>query len=302
MSINLAPIALFVYKRPEHVKKTVAALVRNEGAINSILHVFSDAARTSEDIPAVTAVRQYLPDIKGFKEVIVHTQIENLGLARSIISGVSSLCNKYGRAIVLEDDLVTSPFFLTFMNEALDFYENTPEVMHISGCRYPVNTFETKGTFFLNVPLCWGWATWKRAWDTFDKNIDVMQKFDSKMVRRFDFNNTYAFWKQLELNKSGVLDTWFVFWYANLFFRQGLALFPARSLVQNIGMDNSGTNSGYSDDYKVKLSDTRIRIETIELIENDKGYEAHSKYFKSIKMNLFKRILIKVSKFKNQKR
>lgn len=291
---NKAPIALFVYNRPLHTRKTVEALARNECAADSVLYIFSDHAKSAEAASAVNEVRSYIRGISGFKEVVIVEQTENFGLAKSIISGVSNLCAKYGRVIVLEDDLETSPYFLKFMNEALDFYENTPEVMHISGCRYPVEDFGTEDTFFLHVPLCWGWATWQRAWLTFEKDISVMQRFDRKMIKHFNFDNTYSYWQQLVLNRSGKINTWFVFWYANLFLRGGLALFPARSLVNNIGMDDSGTHCGKTDVYDVIQSTTAIKLTRIVLTESKIGYEKHTHYFSSLKVNLVVRIIRKL--------
>ena len=277
-----APIALFVYNRPLHTRKTVEALSENLGAQNSVLHIFSDAAKSPKDIACVDEVRNYINGITGFKQVNIVEQTENFGLAKSIINGVSSLCEKYGRVIVLEDDLETSPHFLNFMNDALNFYENTPEIMHISGCRYPVEPFGTDETFFLHVPLCWGWATWHRAWVTFEKDISVMKRFDRSMIRHFDFDNTYFYWKQLELNQKGKINTWFIFWYANVFLREGLSLFPMKSLVNNIGMDDSGTHCVSTDNYKVELSTAPIRVTSITLEESPSGYEKHREYFTSM--------------------
>jgi hypothetical protein len=294
VKMTWAPIALFVYNRPDYTHRTVEALAKNAFANESILHIFSDGAKTSIDTLSVQKVRSYLKGIIGFKKVVVVEQTQNLGLAASIINGVTSLCKRYGRVIVLEDDLVTSPHFLTFMNSSLRYYENTTEVMHISGFRYPVEPFETDDTFFLNVPLCWGWATWDRAWKYFDKNISIMGRFNRQKISRFDFNNNYAFWKQLELNKSGRLDTWFIFWYVTLFLRGGLALFPARSLVQNIGLDGIGTHSGITDDYNVVLSETPINLAKIPLDESAKGFIFHRRYFRKIKVGLIKRIIRKL--------
>jgi hypothetical protein len=294
--VHNAPIALFVYNRPEHTSRTINSLANNEGARDSILYVFSDAAKTCLDESSVQSVRKILKEITGFNKVIVKEQCKNLGLAQSIISGVSSMCEEYGRVIVLEDDLQTSPFFLKFMNDALEFYVNTPEVMHVSGFRYPARPFETGETFFLHVPLCWGWATWGRAWDSYRKDLALMSDFDREAIHRFNFGNSYPFWLQLELNKSLKIDTWFIFWYANLFLRGGLALFPARSLVQNIGMDNSGTNSGFSEDYHVQLSTTPIRLVDIALVEDALGYEYHRQYFNKIHLGIFKRIIFKIKR------
>lgn len=293
--MNFAPIALFVYNRPEHTRKTVEALKSNAAAQDSVLYVFSDAAKTFDDMPAVQGVRDFIKGITGFKQVVITEQSQNHGLAKSIIDGVSGLCEKYGRVIVLEDDLETSPHFLTFMNEALSYYEHEEKVMHISGYLYPVQSFETSDTFFLRLPLCWGWATWQRSWRHFAKDINVMKEFDGRQIKRFDFDDTYTFWKQLELNRSGVLNTWFVFWYADVFLRSGLALFPARSLVRNIGLDDSGTHSFITNDYDVELSRTPVMVASIPLVESSAGYQCHSRYFGKIRLGLFRRIKRKLS-------
>lgn len=294
--LNCAPIALFVYNRPDHTKRTVEALARNDRAKESVLYVYSDYAKSPDADGAVNEVRKYIHGISGFKEVIVVEQTENFGLAKSIVTGVTALCKKYGRVIVLEDDLETSPYFLRFMNEALDFYENTPKVMHISGCRYPVDSFGSDDTFFLHVPLCWGWATWQRAWVSFEKNIAVMEKFDRKMIRHFDFDDSYTYWKQLEMNRDGKINTWFVFWYANLFLHGGLSLFPSRTLVSNIGFDGSGIHCGTNSDFEFVLSNTPIGISQIPLVESAVGFDKHRKYFRKLNSLLLRKILRKLSK------
>lgn len=295
--LNFAPIALFVYNRPEHTRRTVAALKNNVSAQDSVLYVFSDASKTPHDVPAVQEIRDLIKDIAGFKQVVIAEQVQNQGLAKSIIDGVSGLCEKYGRVIVLEDDLETSPYFLTFMNEALNYYEHEEKVMHISGYRYPVQSFEASDTFFLSLPLCWGWATWRRSWRHFAKDINVMDEFDGRQIKRFDFDDTYPFWKQLELNRSGVLNTWFIFWYADVFLRGGLALFPARSLVRNIGMDDSGTHSFVTNDYDVELSRTPVTVASIPLVESSMGYKCHSRYFSKIRLTWFKRVKRKFARW-----
>jgi hypothetical protein len=292
----MAPVALFVYNRPEHTRRTVEMLASNFGANETILYVYSDAPKTNVDLLMVNKVRSYIKKIKGFKKVVIVERVENFGLAKSIIEGVTELCQLYDKVVVLEDDLETSRYFLMFMNDSLDLYAGVPEVMHISGCRYPTKSFGHDETFFLHVPLCWGWATWSRAWSLFEKDISVMQRFDRKMIKHFNFGNTYTYWKQLELNKSGKINTWFVFWYANLFLRGGLALFPARSLVQNIGMDNSGTHSGISCDYNVKLSESPIGVTRIPLNVSSQAFDFHRSYFNKIKMGLLKRIIRKIIK------
>lgn len=278
--MTVAPIALFVYNRPWHTRQTIEALQKNALAAESDLFIFSDAAKTVEKSKDVSEVRSYISGIEGFKSVTIVERKKNLGLAASIIDGVTRLCNEYGRVIVLEDDLVTSPYFLQFMNEALDVYSDTKQVMHISGSIYPIRDLDEN--FFFRVPLCWGWATWDHAWQYFDKNIKVMSNFNSKMRRAFNINNSYHYWEQLEGNKKGLIDTWFVFWYANIFLRQGLAYFPSHSLVLNIGFDGSGVHCGESQDYEVPLSKKPIEVKKVEAVELSYVVEQHYIYFRKI--------------------
>lgn len=275
-----APIALFVYNRPEHTRKTVEALRKNDLFKDSDLIVFSDAPKSEMQIEAVNEVRQYIRQIDGFKSVTIVERDTNFGLARSIIEGVTRLCEEYERVIVLEDDLITSPHFLRFMNDALDMYEDEDRVMHISGSTYPIERMEDE-TFFLRVPLCWGWATWDRAWRHFRKSNDVMLKFDRTMRRDFTFNDTYDTWAQLEFNKSGLMNTWFVYWYATLFLSGGLALFSGKSLVRNIGMDGSGVHCGASNYYDMELSTAAIQIAPISINESVEAVKRHEIYFRN---------------------
>ena len=290
--MSLAPIVLFVYNRPWHTQQTIEALQKNELASESELFIYSDAAKTEQDSLKVNEVRNYVHAIGGFKKITIIEREENWGLANSIIDGVTAIVNQYGKIIVLEDDLETSPFFLRFMNESLDFYRDTPEVMHISGCRYPTGQVENEDTFFLHIPLCWGWGTWKRAWVSFEKDIEVMRFFDRSMIKHFDFENTYSYWSQLELNKRGEINTWFVFWYATVFLKSGLSLFPARALVRNIGFDDSGVHCGKTSKYDVELCEVRCDIKLIPLSEKKTIYNTHVEYFRSLKPNLLLRLLI----------
>jgi hypothetical protein len=279
-----APIALFAYNRPIHTRRTLETLKSNLLAKDSDLIVYSDAARSPEHMAAVSEVRKYLFQLTGFKSVKIVTRRSNYGLAKSIIEGVTELCNKYGKVIVMEDDLETSPFFLQYMNDALRFYENSEMVMHISGCAYPVECHGTEETYFLHIPLCWGWGTWKRSWTTFSKTTSIMDRFNRKMKYHFNFGNTYPYWDQLESNKAGKIDTWFIFWYANVYVRNGLALFPSRSLVNNIGFDDSGTHCNRTSSYNVKLSDKPIKVQNIPVVESAKAYELHQQYFRRLNL------------------
>jgi hypothetical protein len=195
---------------------------------------------------------------EGFNEICVREQPKNLGLAKSIITGVTELAAAYGRVIVLEDDLVMAPGFLTYMNEALDRYEKDQQVMQVSGYMFPIERPKRLGqTFFCRVPTSWGWGTWARAWERFNSDSTRMVEFlRSHPDRReaFNLNGAYPYFDHLTLQAQGKLDVWGVRWYASMFTANGLCLYPGQSLVQNIGMDGTGVHCGHSSYFEVDLS------------------------------------------------
>lgn len=293
-----APVALFVYNRPEHTRRTIEALAKNDGAKNTVLYIFADAARSNADVASVHSVREYIRKIEGFQQIVITEQAINQGLAKSIIAGVTDIVNQHGKIIVLEDDIVTSKYFLKYMNDALKQYEDVQHVMHISGCSYPVGelSLAEQQTYLLRVPLCWGWATWASEWRLFQRNLTIMNKFTPRMIRDIDFDNTYDYWRQMELNHNGKITTWFIFWYATLYLNKGLALFPRNSLVNNIGHDGSGVHCGSSDDYNVQLRLSPVEVQCIPLIESSIAFEAHKSYFRSVRISLLQRIVRKLQK------
>jgi GR25 family glycosyltransferase involved in LPS biosynthesis len=246
----LAPIVLFVYNRPDHTQKVLDALKNNPEAKDSELFVYSDGAKentTESEMEHIEETRQVIKSLVGFKSVTLIESNVNKGLANSIIEGVTEIVNKYGRIIVLEDDIVTSSGFLKYMNDALEVYSNIKKVMHISAYVFPFNDTKKKYVFFSKPTTCWGWATWKDSWKHFEKNvdkqIDLLEK--SNNWDEFTLKNTIPSYKhQLFQNKDGYINTWAIFWYASVFLMNGTSLHPSISLVNNIGLDGSGENSG----------------------------------------------------------
>lgn len=243
---KLAPIVLFVYSRLKHTCQTVSALQKNYLADQSTLIIYSDGPKPGKETQ-VAAVRQYIKTIKGFKSVNIVESKNNKGLANSIIEGVSAVVNKYGRVIVLEDDLVTSKYFLKYMNEALDFYQDKNEVISIHGYIYPVKK-KLPETFFLKGADCWGWATWKRGWALFESNgKKLLSELEKRgLTKEFDFNGSYAFTNMLREQIAGKNDSWAIRWYASAFLKNKLTLYPGQTLVKNIGFDQSGEHCGDS--------------------------------------------------------
>ena len=292
MSAQLyAPIALFVYNRPAHAKQTVASLLGNREAASSDLFVFSDGARSAEDAVAVEQVRSWMRELTGFASVTVIEREENLGLADSIISGVSQLCGDAGRVIVIEDDLILSPYFLRYMNDGLARYADAPEVASIHGYTYPVDC-GLPATFFLRGADCWGWATWSRAWQVFEPDAAnlLANLHEQGLERDFDLDGAGPYIKMLEDFIVGKNNSWAVRWHAATYLRGMFTLYPGKSLVQNIGIDGSGTHSGALDTYRSELADRAVAVDSIEISENRMAREAFRRYFESIRPGIVGRI------------
>jgi hypothetical protein len=287
---NLAPIALFVYNRPEHTRRTLSYLQKNLLAEESRLFIFSDAAKSEEDKAKVDQVRQLIKEITGFRSVKMITRKENLGLANSIISGVTQLVNEYGKVIVFEDDLLSAPFTLQYFNEALTRYADEEKVMHIGAYMYKLADKSLHQTFFFRAATSWGWATWARAWKVFEPDVDVLLKqFDRQKTDQFSINGTMNFWKQLCGYKAGKNDSWAIRWYASIFLKDGLTLNPSTSLIQNIGNDGSGVHSNKEDMYHVQIAQKIVKQFPTEIKEDPQAYQAIKSFLKNRKGNLLQR-------------
>jgi Glycosyl transferase family 2 len=261
MSSSLAPIAFFAYKRPEHTKRSLESLAKNHGAELSEVFIFCDGAKKSEDNEAVTEVRQIVKSQQWCGQVHIIEREQNIGLANSIIQGVTELCRKYGRVIVLEDDLVLSPFFLEYMNQALDLYEKESKVIQISGYMFPINLISSSDAIFLPFTTSWGWATWDRAWKYFDPKMsgyDLLSN-DRRLKHKFNLNNSYPYFEMLEQQINGKIDSWAIRWYLSTFLIDGITLYPIQTLVQNTGFDGSGTHCGVASlSIDIKMSQDKI--------------------------------------------
>jgi hypothetical protein len=247
---DAAPIALFVYNRSTHTRRTVEALLQNTLVSQSELIIYSDASKHQKDEDAVRDVRAYIKTIRGFKSINIIERERNWGLAASIIDGVTAVLNEYGRIIVLEDDLVTSPHFLEYMNATLLHYQNDPKAFSIGGYNFPVKTMPIPSDYpwdtYASFRCCsWGWATWINRWqrvdwqmsyyDTFCRNPDAQQSFDRGGP---DMS------QMLKMQYERRIDSWAIrFCYAHHATNMH-CIYPVKTLVMNIGLDNTGTHCG----------------------------------------------------------
>ena len=290
---NLAPIALFVYNRPEHTRRTIKFLQANFLAEESRLFIYADAAKTTQEENTVQEVNEIISAIDGFKSIKIIRQKQNLGLAQSIINGVSQLVKEYGKVIVFEDDLLSSPYTLEYFNEALDLYQNSPKIMHISAYMYPLALADDlPETFLYRAVHSWGWATWERAWDDFNPDIDsLIAQFDKQKIIEFSIDGKMNFWKQILDYKAGKNNSWAIRWYASIFLKNGLSLNPSKSLINNIGHDGTGIHSNVENTYAVEIHQHAIKEFPDTIQENQRAYEMVRDFLSRRKGNIFKRVI-----------
>lgn len=269
---NLAPIIVFCYNRPVHLEQTLDALSRNELADQSTLYIYCDGPKdgaSDEMRQKIAEVRQVARKRQWCKEVHIIEAEKNNGLANSIIGGVTDVINKHGKVFVLEDDLVSSPYMLKFVNKALDFYEDYAGVYSISVNRPPLSKMQIPDDYPYDVFACLrsystGWGTWKDRWNKVDWSMDDFDrcKQNPDMLRALcrlgdDFP------PMMQMQKDGKIDSWAVrFGFAH-FMYHAVAILPCRSYVTNIGFDGTGTHSGtvanvYENDLSQSVTNPRM--------------------------------------------
>lgn len=285
-------MVLFVYNRPEHTRKCLRALADNHLSEDSDLIVYSDGAKQESDLSQVMAVREVIQDIEGFRTVRKIFRDENRGLSKSIIEGVTETLRDHESVIILEDDLVTSPYFLKYMNDGIRLYQDHQKVVSIHGYSYPV-AGALPETFFLKGADCWGWATWKSAWNCFrEDGSQLMEELQRRtLINRFDFNNSYSFTRMLKNQIAGKTDSWAIRWYASALLANKFTLYPGQSLVQNIGMDGSGTHSETERNFSSELAQRPVDVQLIEIREMATEYQLFCDYFRSTQPGVLRQIL-----------
>jgi hypothetical protein len=298
---KFAPIALFAYNRPFHLRKVVESILTNRESKFSELFVFIDGPRNHQDVAKINEIENFLNRLEGFSRCIFYTSKFNLGLEKSITSGVSKILSKHEDIIVIEDDIVVSSNFLEFMNEGLKLYKNEEDVASIHGYVYPVKR-DLPETFFLRGADCWGWATWKRAWEKYESDAtrllyNLKRQGD---IDLFNYSGHSHYLQMLESSASKKLNSWAIKWYASMFLEKKYTLYPGKSLVKNIGNDGSGTNSGITKRFDQKLSKTKINLKKIPIEESPMARSEFEKFFKKFNNNnLLVRILQRIKQKPN---
>lgn len=241
---GLAPIAVFAYRRPAHLRRTLESLRRCDGFDASPVYLFADGARGEADAEAVAAAQDVAREMLGARAEL-HVSPVNRGLSNSILAGVSTVLARHERVVVVEDDMELSPGFLRYVNTALERYADEPRALQVSGHMFHVPEFVGRNrALFLPFTTSWGWATWRRAWRQFDAAASGWESLaaDRAERRRFNLDGACDYATMLERQMQGIGDSWAIRWYWSVFRAGGLVLFPPVTMVRNTGMEGSGTH------------------------------------------------------------
>jgi hypothetical protein len=280
---NYAPIAVFAYNRPKHLIKTLNCLAKNFGANQSTVHLFVDGPKSNADLvlckESAEAINSF---VNCFKEVFVKVAPVNLGLAKSIISGINEVLLTHSKIIVIEDDLEISPYFLSYVNEGLIRYESEISVGSIHGYVIPFKPV-MDSSFFLRGGDCWGWGTWRNRWELFEPDGAVLltQIEQNNLGENFDLQGAYPFTQMLRDQISGLNDSWAIRWHASLFLENRLTLYPAKSLINNSGFDGTGTHTGASNVFLQKVSNEMPNFPS-ELVGNIEALARIQKWYSAV--------------------
>lgn len=296
--MTLSPIVLFVYNRPWHTCQTVAALQKNELADQSDLFIYSDGPKDEQTEKAVQKVREYIHTIDGFKTVTILEREKNLGLADSIIDGVTAVVNEYGRVIVLEDDLISSPMFLNYMNYYLNAYKNEHKVFSITAFNYPQNLFNIPDDYIYSIYfgcrcMSWSWATWTDRWNKVDWGVKdfktfIQDKKSKKLFNRGGDDLTDMLKSQIE----GKIDSWAIRWCYAHYKHNSYCVYPINSLIKNLGFDGTGVHCGNTNKFNSQLIHGKFDFKNPPTIEiNDYLAEQTINIYKFSWKTIIKKII-----------
>jgi hypothetical protein len=298
--MNISPIIIFTYNRLDHLDALIRSLKKNILFEKSKVIVYSDGPKNLIDVDRIKKIRIYLKKnlISNNSDIIERTV--NLGLSKNVIGGISQAFKTYDQLVILEDDLEVSPFFLNYMNDALNLYSSAENVSSISGYMYPIDSKNfSSDYFFLKLVESWGWGTWKRAWNNFETDsIKLKNEIDKrKLVKEFNFSSGISYYEMLKSNINGLNDSWAVRWYASTFLKNMNTLFPSKSFVKNTGVDDSGENCSYTTVYDTLVNFDYKKLEKIDSSELLSDRLLVQSFFRKIK---YKRYLDNVfNKIKN---
>ncbi len=233
--MNYAPVALFVYNRADNTRRTLEALSRNTLASETQVYVFSDGGKDDASWKQVNEVRKVVSEFaKAFARFQLIARPENIYLERNITEGIAQVFEEHDRIIVLEDDIVTSPYYLQYMNEAFDLYRDEPRVMHVAGF---TNLSLPETPFYFTPHMSgWGWGTWKDRWNGhfqhYKTREEALEGLTAEDLDRIQYGGVFRCLQSLDKRPI----PWDICWELAIYRAHGLCLTPGQTMVKNIGL------------------------------------------------------------------
>lgn len=273
-------ICVFAYKRPNHLRACLSALIRNAEAKNLDLRLYVDAPKQEADSDAHQEVLKVCLLPWAFASIKIIQREVNKGLYKSLVGGISDTLHDYEAVIVIEDDIEASPFLIQYLLDGLELYKNSPNVASIHGYTPPIKQ-RLPETFFLRGADCWGWATWRDRWELFRHDAAVMAQEirQQRLVNEFNLNGNYDYLGMLDARAAGLNNSWAICWHASCFLENKLTLYPGKSLVRNIGLDGSGEHCGPSKVMATEASVSPVRVKKIPAEVSPGVYSKYCNHF-----------------------
>ena len=245
-----APVALFVYNRLDNTRKTLESLAANTLARETDVFVFSDGGKDEKSWREVNRLRKYLQNFESpFKSFTIIARPENYYIERNVTEGVAEIFEKFGRIIVLEDDIVSSPYLLEYFNEALDMYEDDETVLHVAGFSRIdyLDACVGSETYFTPHMEGYGcWAVWRNKWEKhfihYESREEALSGLDEEAQSAIQYGGTFPCLKFLDRNPI----PWDICWSLAIYKAGGLCLNPAYPMVRNIGIRNGTHFKNYA--------------------------------------------------------
>jgi len=307
----LAPIVFFAYNRPEHTERVLSALMCNKLANESKLYIYVDGIKEGaslEEKSKIQLVRTIVSKKKWCQEVTIKISDENAGCRNSIIQGITEVIDKYGKAIILEDDILTSAAFLIYMNKALDMYEHRFSVFSISGHSYSPNNVKIPEDYEYDAYISprlfnWGWATWKDRWNQVDWDMDFVPEFVKHTYETAAFNRGGEDMTSMLIEQyTGKIDAWDIQFAFTHFANHAVSIVPCQSYTINIGFDGSGTHCAVNKNMdRVKLNENEYPVFPIVLYENKQILNSLYSFYYPKKRPIWKKIINRIYRFLGNK-
>lgn len=280
-------ICVFTYKKPDHLRACLSALLKNDEARDLDLRVYVDGPRQLSDVDAHHKVLSICNEPWPFSDFKVIQRESNEGLYKSLTSGISETLCEYESVIVVEDDIEASPFLIRYLLDGLCLYSDSKDVASIHGYTPPIKQ-QLAETFFLRGADCWGWATWRDRWNLFRHDAGTMAREirERGLAHQFNLNGNYNYIEMLDARAAGLNNSWAICWHASCYLANKLTLYPGKSLVKNIGLDGSGEHCGPSKVMATEASLIPVRVEKIPVEVNLTVYSKYCNHFASDRLGI----------------